>query len=141
MMTFRPFSPRCRPFASSSTTAGLLTVRTNGTMTCTLVRPISSRTIFSASALQLEAGPEGLVDVARGAAEPEHRVLLVRLVLPPPIRLAYSFDLKSDRRTITGSGAKAAAMVAMPSASARRRTPPGSRSRAICVDLSLSRRP
>jgi hypothetical protein len=29
----------------------------------------------------------------------------------------YSFDLKSDRRTITGFGQNAAAMVAMPSAS------------------------
>jgi type IV pilus assembly protein PilM len=33
----------------------------------------------------------------------------------PPIRLAYSFDLKSDRRTITGSGANAAAIVLTPS--------------------------
>jgi hypothetical protein len=31
--------------------------------------------------------------------------------------LAYSFDLKSDRRTITGRGATEAVIVAMPSAS------------------------
>ena len=32
------------------------------------------------AALELEARPEHLVDVARGAAEPEHRIFLVRLV-------------------------------------------------------------
>ena len=35
----------------------------------------------------------------------------------PPTRLAYSLDLKSESRTITGLPSKAAARVEMPSAS------------------------
>ena len=35
----------------------------------------------------------------------------------PPTMFEYSFDLKSESLTITGFGAKAAASVAMPSAS------------------------
>lgn len=35
----------------------------------------------------------------------------------PPRRWAYSLDLKSEKRTITGWGAKAVARVPMPSAS------------------------
>ena len=41
----------------------------------------------------------------------------VELYALPPIRFAYSFDLKSERRTITGSGANDAAICAMPSTS------------------------
>ena len=44
-------------------------VRTNGIMSSTLVRPISSRTLLHRLALELEAVAERLRDVARGAAE------------------------------------------------------------------------
>ncbi len=51
MMSCRPFSPRFKPLAASSsvTRCACASVRTKGTMTCTLVRPMSSRTRLSAS--------------------------------------------------------------------------------------------
>ena len=53
--------------------------------------------------------------VAGGAAEPEHRVVLLGLEPCSPSRLAYSLVLKSDIRTTTGLGQNPAAMVPMPS--------------------------
>ena len=65
-----------------------------------------------------KAVAEARRDVARGAAETEHRVFFVRLVdARRRSACVYSLDLKSDRRTMTGFGQKAAAMVATPSAS------------------------
>ncbi|MNQ79757.1 hypothetical protein D3C85_947100 [compost metagenome] len=51
MISFRPFSPRARPCLASrfTTFSAWPRVRTKGTMISTLVRPISSRTFFSAS--------------------------------------------------------------------------------------------
>ena len=51
MISRRPFSPRFRPLAASSsvTRCASFSVRTNGTMISTLVSPIVSRTDFSAA--------------------------------------------------------------------------------------------
>ncbi|MCY1464942.1 hypothetical protein D9M71_830290 [compost metagenome] len=50
MMTRRPFSPRFRPLLASRSTTWEASprVRTNGTISSTLVRPISLRTFFIA---------------------------------------------------------------------------------------------
>ena len=51
MISLRSFSPRLRPCSASScsTAAPSPTVRTKGTISCTLVRPISLRTLRIAS--------------------------------------------------------------------------------------------
>src|SRR5204863_3610993 len=50
MITLSPCAPRCRPLCASSavTWRASATLLTNGTMTCTLVRPMASRTRLSA---------------------------------------------------------------------------------------------
>ena len=53
-----------------------------------------------------------MVQTAEGNLDEVHS-MLQRV---PPSRFAYSFDLKSDSRTITGCGATEAVIVAMPSA-------------------------
>jgi hypothetical protein len=78
-------------------------VRTNGTMISTLVRPISLRTRFRRG-IPSRSSRGSFADVARGAAEAQHRVFFFRLVELAADQLAYSLDLKSDRRTMTGFG-------------------------------------
>ena len=68
-------------------------------------------------ALHGEAVGEVLGEVPRRPAVADHRVLLVAARSSgPATRLAYSLDLKSDIRTMTGYGANAAASIATPSA-------------------------
>ena len=110
------FSPRS---ASISTTASAWpSVRTNGTMISTLVRPMSLRTRLQRLAFHRERLAERLADVARRAAKAEHRVLFLGLVARAADQLAVLVALEvADSRTITGFGQNAAAIVAMPSAS------------------------
>jgi len=51
MISFKSFSPRLSPLSASNSVTRLAwaKVRTKGTITCTLVKPMSSRTRFKAS--------------------------------------------------------------------------------------------
>jgi hypothetical protein len=96
---------------------GLARVRTKGIMTSTLVRPMSSRTRLSAShssSKQREALGD---DSAPAPRKPDHRVLFLGLVAPCRRSGCVFVGLEVRQRTMTGLGAKAAARVAMPSAS------------------------
>ena len=80
-----------------------------GIITSTLVNPMTSRTRFIAPRTRGRSRAEAVGDVARRTTETDHGVLFAGFVTTAPTRLAYSLDLKSDIRTMTRSGQKAAA--------------------------------
>mmetsp|Transcript_5225 Transcript_5225/g.12426 ORF Transcript_5225/g.12426 Transcript_5225/m.12426 type:complete len:227 (+) Transcript_5225:257-937(+) len=118
MFTFSPSSPRFRPFFSrtSLTSLAMSRVRTNGIMISTFFRPISPRTIFTASSsMAKHSSKKGSV------YRPQPRKPIMGFsssgsYCSPPIKLLYSLDLKSDRRTMMRLGYTEAARVATPSA-------------------------
>ena len=86
-------------------------------MTSTFVRPISSRTRFSARHSRSKHGRNEVETYREAPRKPSIGFSSCGSYCWPPMRFAYSLVLKSERRTMTGLGAKAAAMQAMPSAS------------------------
>ena len=83
MMSLRPASPRRSPLAASSsvTLARLLDRAHERHHDLDVVEAEVLAHALQRPAFQLEAGAERRIDVARGAAEAQHRVFLVRLVL------------------------------------------------------------
>ena len=128
MITSRPSLPRSRPFSAEQFDhlRGFLQRAHERHHQLDVGQAHVVAHALQRVALQLEASPEGRLrssatrrgNRASGSLRPARS-------WRPPIRLAYSLDLKSDRRTITGSGAKAAAIVAMPSAELARRSRAG----------------
>ena len=82
-------------------------------MILTLVRPISSRTYFSASHSIAKQSAKSAREVPRGAAVADHRVLLVRLVqLGPPTQVGVLVGLEVATSARSPAwGANAAAIV------------------------------
>ena len=81
----------------SITSGGLAaTVRTKGIMICTLVSPISLRTLFIAAHSSSKHGRKLSGDIASGAPEAEHRILFVRFVLltTDQIRVLVRFEVR-----------------------------------------------
>ncbi len=83
MMCFRPFSPRFRPLSASSWVTALRLAQGAHERHHDLHigQPHLVAHALQGAAFELEAGPEYLVDIARRAAKPQHRIFLVRLVV------------------------------------------------------------
>ena len=119
MITCRPFSPRRRPCSpSSSITPSRLGERAHerdhdlDVGQAHLVAHVLQRLALHREAV----GEVRRTGSARRRGSRSSGSPRAARSGSPPIRLAYSLDLKSDMRTITGCGANAAAMVATPSA-------------------------
>ena len=84
MMTLRPFSPRFEPVRGEQL-RDLLRLFQRAYERHHDLHVRESHFLAHAlecAAFELEARTEGFIDVARGAAKPEHRIFLVRFVLP-----------------------------------------------------------
>ena len=98
MMCFKPLSPRFRPLSASSCVTALAS--RDGAHErhhdLHVGQPHVVAHALQRTAFEFEAGSEDLVDVARRAAKPQHRIFLVRFVVlaADQIRVFVRFEIR-----------------------------------------------
>mmetsp|Transcript_94791 Transcript_94791/g.220042 ORF Transcript_94791/g.220042 Transcript_94791/m.220042 type:complete len:200 (-) Transcript_94791:1889-2488(-) len=106
MFTLRPSWPRSRPFfvSTSLTSLAISSVRTNGIMISTFVRPMGPRTfLMASSSMAKHSSKKGSVSLPQ-PRKPIMGFSSSGSYWSPPMRLLYSLDLKSDKRTMMRLG-------------------------------------